>query len=65
LTAAIHLTGANPESVVPSAKESTHNNAVIDNSMRLNNGDVSFNEVIERNGGQLTLANMDSLFAPF
>ena len=65
MTVATHLTGVNPESAVPSAEESTHNNAVIDNSMRLNNGDVSFNEVIERNGGRLTLANMDSLFAPF
>jgi hypothetical protein len=45
--------------------EQPHTNGGVDNSMRFSNSDVSLNNVIERNGGHIVLANMDSLFAPF
>jgi len=41
------------------------NDDVKDNAMRFSNSDVSLDDVIERNGGHIVLANMDSLFAPF
>jgi len=36
---------------------------ITDNAMRFSNSDVSLDDVIERNGGHIALANMDSLFA--
>jgi flagellar biosynthesis/type III secretory pathway M-ring protein FliF/YscJ len=38
---------------------------ITDNAMRFSNSDVSLDDVIERNGGHIVLANMDSLFVPF
>jgi len=40
------------------------NDEIVDNSMRFSNSDVSLDDVIERNGGHIVLANMDGLFAP-